>query len=84
MKAHFLKLIPCAKPGTIYVDCSKLSDERLPVLKGKMKDWFDEACWHAPSLIVLDNLDRLIGAEVEVSHIVCSCLFERSDQGINF
>lgn len=54
-------------PDTIYVDCSKLADERLVTLKGKIKDWFDEACWHAPSLLILDNLDRLIGAEVEVS-----------------
>jgi hypothetical protein len=62
------------------VDCSKLSDERLPVLKGKMKDWFDEACWHAPSLIVLDNLDRLIGAEVEVSRLLpCRSMGAHSD-----
>jgi len=32
-----------------------------------MKDWFDEACWHAPTVMVLDNLDRMLGAEVEVS-----------------
>lgn len=51
---------------TMYIDCSKFSDERLPTLKGKMKDWFDEACWHAPSLVVMDNLDRMLGAEVEV------------------
>lgn len=36
-------------------------------MKTKMKDWFDEACWHAPTLLVLDNLDRMLGAEVEVS-----------------
>ncbi|KAL7340906.1 P-loop containing nucleoside triphosphate hydrolase protein [Rhodotorula toruloides] len=50
---------------TIYVDCSKHADERLPTLKGRMKDWFDEACWHAPAVLVLDNLDRMIAAEVE-------------------
>lgn len=57
----------CRCTDTIYVDCAKYSDERLPTLKGKMKDWFDEACWHAPSLLVLDNVDRMLGAEVEVS-----------------
>ncbi|KAI5478553.1 peroxin-1 [Pseudohyphozyma bogoriensis] len=50
---------------TIYIDCSKHTDERLPTLKSKMKDWFDEACWHAPTVMVLDNLDRMLGAEVE-------------------
>lgn len=39
-------------------------------MKGKMKDWFDEACWHAPTLLVLDNLDRMLGAEVEVRRYV--------------
>lgn len=40
------------------------------MMKNKIKDWFDEACWHAPSLVVLDNLDRMIGAEVEVRSTV--------------
>ncbi|TNY17359.1 P-loop containing nucleoside triphosphate hydrolase protein [Rhodotorula diobovata] len=50
---------------TIYVDCAQHADARLPALKGRFKDWLDEACWHAPSVLVLDNLDRLIGVEVE-------------------
>lgn len=50
----------------IQIDCSKLTDERLPTLKVKMKEWFDEACWFAPSILVLDNLDRLLSVEVEV------------------
>ncbi|GAA5945061.1 hypothetical protein JCM3775_004275 [Rhodotorula graminis] len=50
---------------TIYVDCAQHADARLPALKARFKDWLDEACWAAPSVLVLDNLDRLIGAEVE-------------------
>ncbi|GAA5838500.1 hypothetical protein JCM9279_003263 [Rhodotorula babjevae] len=50
---------------TIYVDCAQHADARLPALKTRFKDWLDEACWAAPSVLVLDNLDRLIGAEVE-------------------
>ncbi|KAK4696983.1 peroxin-1, partial [Phenoliferia sp. Uapishka_3] len=50
---------------TMYIDCSKHTDERLPALKAKMKDWFDEAYWHAPTLLILDNLDRMLGAELE-------------------
>ncbi|CEQ38689.1 SPOSA6832_00142, partial [Sporobolomyces salmonicolor] len=50
---------------TIYIDCAKHADDRHPTLKGRMQDWFDEACWHAPTLLVLDNLDRMLSAEVE-------------------
>lgn len=50
---------------TLYVDCAKHADERMPALKGRLRDWFDEACWHAPTVLVLDNLDRMIAAEVE-------------------
>lgn len=48
------------------MDCAKHADERMPALKGRLRDWFDEACWHAPTVLVLDNLDRMIAAEVEV------------------
>ncbi|GAA5981337.1 hypothetical protein JCM10908_004073 [Rhodotorula pacifica] len=50
---------------TLYVDCAKHADERMPALKSRIRDWFDEACWHAPTVLVLDNLDRMIAAEVE-------------------
>ncbi|GAA5931842.1 hypothetical protein JCM1841_000827 [Sporobolomyces salmonicolor] len=50
---------------TLYIDCAKHADDRHPTLKGRMQDWFDEACWHAPTLLVLDNLDRMLSAEVE-------------------
>ncbi|GAA5969154.1 hypothetical protein JCM11641_007489 [Rhodosporidiobolus odoratus] len=50
---------------TIYIDCAKHADERLPTLKNRMKDWFDEACWHSPTVLVLDNLDRMLAAEIE-------------------
>ncbi|GAA6051698.1 hypothetical protein JCM3770_001233 [Rhodotorula araucariae] len=50
---------------TLYIDCAQHADARQPALKSRFKEWFDEACWHAPTILVLDNLDRLIGAEVE-------------------
>lgn len=56
----------CNVTDTVYVDCAQHADARLPTLKGRIKDWLDEAGWHAPSVLVLDNLDRMIGAEVEV------------------
>lgn len=47
------------------VNCSEMSDERVPVLKDLFQKWLDEASWHSPSVLFLDNLDRLIPAEVE-------------------
>ncbi len=44
-----------------------MADEPWPKLKEMFKDWVDEAWWHAPSLLVLDNLDKMIAAEQEVS-----------------
>lgn len=50
---------------TMEMNCSELADERIPVFKEKLLNWFDEAAWHGPSLIFFDDLDRLIPAEVE-------------------
>lgn len=50
---------------TMEVNCSEISDERIPVFKEMLQKWFDEAAWHGPSLIFFDDLDRLIPAEVE-------------------
>ncbi|CAO3681391.1 Peroxisome biosynthesis protein pex1 [Rhizopus azygosporus] len=50
---------------TLPVNCSELSDERIPVIKETLQKWLDEAAWHSPSLIFFDNLDRLIPAELE-------------------
>ncbi|SCV68391.1 BQ2448_512 [Microbotryum intermedium] len=60
-----LEIDPRTLTRTLYIDCAKYTDERQSTLKAKMKDWFDEACWHAPALLVFDNLDRMLGAEVE-------------------
>lgn len=50
---------------TMEINCSEIADERIPVFKEKLQQWFDEAAWHGPSLIFFDDLDRLIPAEVE-------------------
>ena len=31
-----------------------------------MKYWMDKAAWHKPSVLVLDNIDKLMGTELEV------------------
>ncbi|KAG0174872.1 Peroxisome biosynthesis protein pex1 [Apophysomyces sp. BC1034] len=50
---------------TLEINCAEIAEERVPTLKDTFQRWFDEAAWHAPSLIFLDDIDRLIPAEVE-------------------
>ncbi|OZJ02749.1 hypothetical protein BZG36_03349 [Bifiguratus adelaidae] len=41
------------------------ADDRVPAFREKLLRWFDMATWHSPSILVFDNLDRIIPAEVE-------------------
>ncbi len=51
--------------STSYRDCSPFSEERVPVLRARFSEWLNEAAWKAPSLLILDNIDRIIPAEME-------------------
>ncbi|SPO27929.1 probable PEX1 - peroxisomal assembly protein -peroxin [Ustilago trichophora] len=51
--------------ATSYHDCSPYSEERVPVLRARFSEWLNEAAWKAPSLLILDNVDRIIPAEME-------------------
>ncbi len=46
--------------ATSYYDCSPYSEERVPVLRARFSEWLNEAAWKAPSLLILDNIDRII------------------------
>ncbi|KJA20005.1 hypothetical protein HYPSUDRAFT_204070 [Hypholoma sublateritium FD-334 SS-4] len=50
---------------THYIDVSKLVDQPIPAVKAQFNYWFDKCAWHRPSVLVLDNLDKLLPAEVE-------------------
>ncbi|KIJ51215.1 hypothetical protein M422DRAFT_223669 [Sphaerobolus stellatus SS14] len=50
---------------THYVDLTKYSEESVPALKALFQYWLDLGKWHRPSVIALDNLERIIPAEVE-------------------
>lgn len=50
---------------TQYVKCAQLVNMRIPQLKSRLEDEFTAAAWHAPSILVFDDLDHLIPAEVE-------------------
>ncbi|KAI8373910.1 P-loop containing nucleoside triphosphate hydrolase protein [Blakeslea trispora] len=62
---HLLQFCQSHQIYTMEINCSELADERIPVLKESIQRWFDEAAWHGPTLVFLDDLDRLIPAEVE-------------------
>ncbi|PWY98707.1 AAA-domain-containing protein [Testicularia cyperi] len=51
--------------STSYFDCSPFAEERVPVLRARFSEWLNEAAWKSPSLLILDNIDRIIPAEVE-------------------
>lgn len=55
----------CLCLATSYYDCAPYSEERVPVLRARFSEWLNEAAWKAPSLLVLDNVDRIIPAEME-------------------
>ncbi|KAJ3049837.1 Peroxisome biosynthesis protein pex1 [Rhizophlyctis rosea] len=50
---------------TVLVDCPKLTNERVAKVKEKLTDVFSEAVWNSPSVVIMDDLDRLIPAEEE-------------------
>ncbi|TDL24400.1 AAA-domain-containing protein [Rickenella mellea] len=56
---------PSTMAHTIYVDASKHAEERVPQLHELFKYWYAKASWHKPSVLVLDNLDKVLGVEVE-------------------
>ncbi|KAH8827941.1 P-loop containing nucleoside triphosphate hydrolase protein [Flagelloscypha sp. PMI_526] len=50
---------------TMYVDASRYTEKPISVVKSLLDYWIHKALWHRPSVIVLDNLDKLVPAELE-------------------
>ncbi|KAI8995209.1 AAA-domain-containing protein [Trametes punicea] len=50
---------------TLYVDLSRFSGSPAAKVRSHMKYWMEKAMWHKPSLLVLDNIDKLMGTELE-------------------
>lgn len=49
----------------VVAECAKLAEERVPGIKEALRKWFTLAAWYEPSIIVMDDLDRMCPAEVE-------------------
>jgi len=50
---------------TVHTSCGSIADSSLSVIKETLQKWFVEATFHAPSMILLDDLERLVPAELE-------------------
>jgi peroxin-1 len=51
----------------IYVDFSRYTEKPVQTLRTQFQYWLDKAMWHRPSVLVFDNLEKLLGTELEVS-----------------
>ncbi|EJT96675.1 AAA-domain-containing protein [Dacryopinax primogenitus] len=63
--ARRLREDPSVFAYTEFVDMVKHSDDRIPILRGALQEAIDIAAWRRPSVLVLDNIDKTVMAEVE-------------------
>ncbi|KAK9467820.1 P-loop containing nucleoside triphosphate hydrolase protein, partial [Lipomyces arxii] len=47
------------------VSCADLTDERVTVVKDTLMRWFARATWHAPSVMILTDLESIVPEETE-------------------
>lgn len=48
------------------MDVSRYAALPVPTIKALLGYWFKKAVWHRPAVLVLDNLEKLVGVELEV------------------
>ena len=66
MSVTVLASISYLRLDTLYLDLAKYTETPVSKIKALLQYWFHKAFWHRPSVIVMDNLDRLMGGEQEV------------------
>ncbi|KAK9376266.1 P-loop containing nucleoside triphosphate hydrolase protein [Lipomyces chichibuensis] len=47
------------------VSCSDFAEERVPVVKDAIQKWFAEASWYSPSVVIFEDINKLMPAEME-------------------
>jgi peroxin-1 len=52
----------------LYIDLSRFTEKPIQKIRELFKYWQDKAMWHQPSLLLFDNIDKLMGVEVEVGY----------------
>lgn len=51
---------------TKYISCEKIMNENYSLLSNNhVMKWIQECSWHKPSILILDNLDKILPAEME-------------------
>ncbi|KAH9048455.1 AAA-domain-containing protein [Lactarius hengduanensis] len=50
---------------TLYVDFSRHTEKPVQTLRTLFQYWLDKAMWHRPSVLIFDNLEKLLGTELE-------------------
>jgi hypothetical protein len=50
----------------LYVDISRYTEKPIQTLRTQFQFWLDKAMWHQPSVLIFDNLEKLLGTELEV------------------
>ncbi|KZP06528.1 AAA-domain-containing protein [Athelia psychrophila] len=63
--AQRVQVDPRVYAYTLYIDLARHAETPVPALKGLFKHWWAKAAWHRPSVIVFDNVDKLMGVELE-------------------
>ncbi|KAJ8334176.1 hypothetical protein SKAU_G00398150 [Synaphobranchus kaupii] len=50
------------------IDCKKLRGKRVETIRQRLEDAFEQAVWRQPSVVLLDDLDHVMGAAVSPEH----------------
>lgn len=56
---------PRVQAFALYVDFSRYTEKPVQTLRTQFQYWLDKAMWHRPSVLVFDNLEKLLGTELE-------------------
>ncbi|KAJ7936760.1 P-loop containing nucleoside triphosphate hydrolase protein, partial [Mycena leptocephala] len=49
----------------LYVDVSRYAAQPVQTIKALLGYWFKKAAWHRPAILILDNLEKLVGVDWE-------------------
>ncbi|TRM69216.1 P-loop containing nucleoside triphosphate hydrolase protein [Schizophyllum amplum] len=63
--ARLLECDPTLLTYTLHIDASTIAEKPISAIKSQLDYWFDKAMWHKPAILILDDLDKLLSAELE-------------------
>ncbi|THH28835.1 hypothetical protein EUX98_g5355 [Antrodiella citrinella] len=63
--AKHLQESPMTLSYALHVDLAKYVDTPIAKIKTLFKYWLEKARWHRPSVIIMDNMDKLMSPELE-------------------